>query len=242
MSERKLKYKIRVFCDFDGTIVLQDAGDEFFRKFSTFEPYHTQLVEDKISIREYYDNVCSNIDKTISKVELDNFIETIDLDPYFIKFKEFCKEKDIDLFVISDGFDIYINQVLKKNGIDNLKIFCNLLIEKEEHYQPFFPLASESCNCRSGSCKRNSMLRMLDEDTISVFIGDGLSDYCVVEYADIVFAKKKLAAYCNRKKIPHYNYSNFFDICRLLNNILLKNKMKKRNQAELLRKKAFETE
>lgn len=107
---------------------------------------------------------------------------------------------------------------------------------------PIYPGASESCRCFCASCKRNFVLSNTDEDEIIIFIGDGYSDYCAAEHSDIIFAKKHLAAYCNANKIPHYPFSTFFDVKRLLNDAISKGKLKKRNQAEVKRKNAFEAE
>jgi len=57
-----------------------------------------------------------------------------------------------------------------------------------------------------------------------------------------VFAKKNLAAYCNANKIPHHPFKNFFDVKKILNDLILKKKVKKRNIASIKRKNAFEAE
>ncbi|MDQ1265330.1 MAG: 2-hydroxy-3-keto-5-methylthiopentenyl-phosphate phosphatase, partial [Bacteroidota bacterium] len=75
--------------------------------------------------------------------------------------------------------------------------------------------------------------------TIITFIGDGYSDFCAAEHSDIIFAKKSLAANCNKNKLPHYPYSNFFDVSRIFRDIIPKGKIKARNQARQLRNRAF---
>ena len=234
---------IKVFCDFDGTIALEDVGNEFFKVFGKFEPYNTELVNGSLQIKDYYKKAFSSLKKDLNDEEIIRFIRSQQIDPNVKKFFEFCQQKNIRVYIISDGFDFYIRPLLKLNGFNEIEIFCNSMIRSDDgSFVPVFPLATESCNCFCASCKRNAMLQLAAENTVSVFIGDGNSDYCVAEHSDIIFAKKELAAYCNLKKIPHYPYSNFFDIYRLFNTVILKNKLKKRYQAELLRKKAFEIE
>ncbi len=241
--DKKAKFDISVFCDFDGTVAVNDVGNEFFKRFGEFEPFHTELINGDISIKNYYNKVIESLKIGLTSDEIENFALENAIDPYFLKFFEFCFSKNIDVTIVSDGFDVYIKPILKKNKLENLKIFCNLLFaDVQGRIKPVFPLADESCNCNSASCKRNAMLSCLDENTISVFVGDGFSDYCIAEHADVVFAKKNLAAYCNEKRIPHYPFSNFFDVYRILSNAIVKNKIKKRHQAELLRRKAFITE
>jgi len=243
VRKNKEKPQIKVFCDFDGTIAYDDVGNEFFKEYGKFEPYYTELVNGKINIKEYYYATCKSLKIDLNEEESLQFIRTRQIDPNFKKFYEYCRQNDYQFFIISDGFDFYIRPILELYGINEVEIFCNTIVKGNDgSFLPVFPLASESCNCSCASCKRNAMLNRIDENSLSVFVGDGMSDYCVAEHSDIIFAKKELAAYCNLKKIPHYPYSNFFDIYRLFNSLITKNKINKRYQAELLRKKAFETE
>jgi hypothetical protein len=126
-------------------------------------------------------------------------------------------------------------------GLEHLPVKSNIL-QYGEKVEPIFPGATESCKCFCASCKRNSVINQTNEDEIIVFIGDGYSDFCAAEHSDIIFAKKNLAAYCNENKLPHYPFNTFFDVKRLLSDAIKTHKLKKRNQAEMNRKKAFETE
>jgi 2-hydroxy-3-keto-5-methylthiopentenyl-1-phosphate phosphatase len=169
---------------------------------------------------------------------------TFDIDPYFTTFVRFCLETNIDLTIISDGYIEYIEPILERNSLEDIKVKCNKMVPDPvtNRLIPEFPRASESCNCNSASCKRNAMLEDLPPNTISVYIGDGHSDFCPASHSDIIFAKKHLAAWCNENRIPHYNYSGFFDVLRILKTKIEKKDYKFRRQAELLRKKAFEIE
>ena len=55
-------------------------------------------------------------------------------------------------------------------------------------------------------------------------------------------AKNQLATYCNKNKIPHHPFRSFFDIRRIIEMLIKNKKMKKRNQAFLKYKSAFEAE
>ena len=77
------------------------------------------------------------------------------------------------------------------------------------------------------------------DDEISVFIGDGFSDACVVNYADIVFAKKSLASYCWKNNITYFEYQTFGDIIKKLQNLLVNKTLKHRQAAKLKRREVF---
>lgn len=235
---------ILIFTDFDGTITKRDIGDELFKKFSEFEPHHSQLLSGELSIYDYWHIVCSKISDNIGFEDISSFAVEEEIDHYFLVFAEYCYSVSLPLTIISDGFDAYIKPITQKHGLQNIPLFCNKLIkQKNGKYEPQFPLASESCNCMCASCKRNAILTNTDIDDIIIYIGDGISDRCVAEHSDVVFAKKNLAAYCNEKRIPHYPFKSFFDVIQILKKLLTnKIRLKQRHQAYLLRKNAFETE
>jgi 2-hydroxy-3-keto-5-methylthiopentenyl-1-phosphate phosphatase len=233
---------VSVFVDFDGTITHEDIGDRLFLDFGVFEPHHTRLKNGEISIREYWNTVTATLKPGLTAEDIAAYAAGFQVDAYFKSFAEFCRDNDIKIRIISDGFDAYISAVMMNAGLDWIPVNCNHLDFNEGLIRPVFPLATESCSCMCASCKRNAILKNALPDDIIVFIGDGYSDYCAAEHSDIVFAKKHLAAYCNEHKIPHYPFSSFFDVLRLFKILQSKKKLKHRYQAQLLQKKAFETE
>jgi len=234
--------KLYVFVDFDGTITKKDVGDEIFRVFGELEPLHSKLRSGELKIEDYWKEIFKTLKPGVGKKEIQEFAEEIEVDPYFKKFAEYCLDKGIPLTIVSDGFDVYINTILKRLGLENLPVYCNRALFNGGKPEPFYPYASESCDCLCASCKRNSVISNVPEEAAIAFVGDGYSDYCAAEHSDIIFAKKDLAAYCNENKLPHYPFTSFFDVYRTLKDILPKKGIKKRRQAELLRYKAFEIE
>lgn len=238
-----MKYSgISVFSDFDGTIINRDLGDEVFKHFAVFEPYNSMLKAGEIKIKEYWQTLCRHLPNEINEEKIKLFaLECAEIDSNFKSFVEYCQISGFDFTVVSDGFSVYIDAILKKAGVD-VKYYSNKLIFKENSIEPYFPGATESCTCLCASCKRNSVITNCPPDNIIVFIGDGYSDFCAAEHSDIVFAKGNLAAYCNKNRIPHYPFTNFFDVKRILSNAIQNNKIRPRHQAYLKRKEAFETE
>jgi 2-hydroxy-3-keto-5-methylthiopentenyl-1-phosphate phosphatase len=233
---------ISVYVDFDGTITKKDIGDELFKEFGKFEPFHSQLRKGELDIIDYWYNLCNYL-KVTNIDEIINYAANCEIDLYFKNFADYCKCEGIELFIVSDGFDIYIEPILKKLELSSLKIFCNKMIfNGTQSPKPFFPLANESCKCPVASCKRNAILTSSHTENIIVFVGDGYSDFCAAEHSDVIFAKKELARYCNEQRLPHYPYSGFFDVYRIFRNAVEKGKLKQRNKAVINRKKAFEQE
>ncbi len=236
------KPKVHIFTDFDGTITQVDLGDDLFKQFGAFEPYHEQLLAGELGIAEYWQILARSLPPEVTPDFIRQYAESQHTDAYFRDFYLYCQEEGFELSVVSDGFDLYIKPVLEKLNVENIKIFCNNLIYDGEKYAPHFPRASESCNCLAASCKRNVILSTAEPDAIIVYIGDGYSDFCPAEYADIVFAKKKLAAYCFSNRIPHHSFHTFFEVKQIMRKLVRENRLKPRHQAFLKRKSAFETE
>ena len=230
-----------VFCDFDGTIAHNDIGDAVFRHFGVFEPHHSRLLSGEITVREYYQAaIRSAVDFTAETIA--HVTKDFAIDAYFSKFYQFCLQKNIPLTILSDGFIEYIHPMLEAVGITGANVRSNYLSVQNSGVQPIFPGASESCKCFCASCKRNTMLSSSESDSIFIYIGDGLSDTCAASHADIIFAKYKLAAFCNERRIPHYPFHTFFDIIRIMEKIVDSPRTKVRRQAELQRKKSIEIE
>lgn len=233
--------KVKIFCDFDGTITIKDLGDEIFKVFGKFEPFHSQLINGEINIKQYWNLLVPTLNDT-KETDIETLALESDIDPYFEKFVNMCQKQNYSLSIVSDGFSSYITPIFKKLDFESLPVYCNH-IDFDKSPSPIFSGASESCNCMSASCKRNVIVNNSTEDEIIVYIGDGYSDFCAAEHSDIIFAKKNLAAHCTKNRIPFFNFKTFFDISQIFDKFL-KGKIvfRKRRQAELKRKQAFETE
>lgn len=238
----KKDYPIYIFTDFDGTITNDDIGDEIFKTFGQFEPFNTQLKAGKLNIKDYWVAVCKTLKPNLTEQDIINFALKADVDPWFTKFSDFCQKNNYPLTIISDGFSNYIIPILEKLNLAHIPVFSNYLTFKNNSITPHFPFASESCNCLCASCKRNAMLTQIPIDTVTIFIGDGYSDFCIAQHSDLIFAKNDLARFCVENKIPHHHYKTFFDIIRIIDSVLSKKKLKPRNQAIQLRQKAYEIE
>jgi 2,3-diketo-5-methylthio-1-phosphopentane phosphatase len=235
-------YKLNFFVDFDGTISNEDLGDKVFKVLGKFEPYHSQLINKEINIKEYWHKLCDNLNDGVGLDDIQNIAKQTDYDYYFKDFYDWVKLQNYEIRIVSDGFDIYIDQALKILEINDIEVFSNKFFLQSGSIKPYFYGEQENCFCLCASCKRNVVLNNSEDDDILVYIGDGYSDFCPAEHCDIVFAKKNLAAYCNEKRIPHFPYKNFFDIKKIITDLIIKKKIKKRNFASIKRKNAFESE
>ena len=229
--------------DFDGTVTQQDVGEELFRKFAEEEKVNKiidDLLNDRISSRECWIKLCSAV-PSVNKNEFDDFIVSISLDPTFVTFQDYCKNENIELYILSDGFDYYISKILEKNEINGLTVYSNhleIVDGKLIHGFPYYDEASFS----SANCKRNHIINHSSEEDFTVFIGDGNSDKDSIEYCDFIFAKDDLLKFCEKERITYFPFKNFDDVIKKLDELKGRKRLKKRLRAKLKRQQAYTTE
>jgi 2,3-diketo-5-methylthio-1-phosphopentane phosphatase len=235
--------KLHIFCDFDGTISTVDIGDALFDRFSNREPWLGELMARRLHIREYWIRVAAALYQPLTLDALDAFLREVPIDPGFDDLLAVRREHRLPFTIVSDGLDLYIERYLTLHGIEPLPIFCNrATLTPDGALEIGYPLAWEGCDCFCATCKRNVVLTEADPAAIIVYIGDGVSDFCPAEHADIVFAKKSLAAYCNEHRIPHHPFATLADVARQLRQLIARRRIRPRHQAALRRKQAFEGE
>lgn len=229
--------------DFDGTVTQQDVGEEVFRKFAEEEKVNIiidDLLNDRISSRECWIKLCRAV-PSLNKNEFDDFIVSIPLDHSFVKFKDYCKNENIELYILSDGFDYYIDKIFEKNRINDLTVYSNHLEIVDGKLIPSFPYYDKA-SFSSANCKRNHIMNHSSEEDFTVFIGDGNSDKDSIEYCDFIFAKDDLLKFCEKERITYFPFKNLNDVIKKIEELKNKKKLKKRLQAQLKRQQAYTTE
>jgi len=231
----------KVFVDFDGTITRKDTGDALFTKFGNTETVKKvidDLLNDRISARDCWLKLCKSVEY-IDKQELDEFILQIEIDKSFHEFVNYCEKHGFKLFVLSDGFDYYIDLILKREELDHLKVFSNTLILSENNtLKPAFPYYDSGCTS-SANCKRNHIINNSADDEFTVFIGDGNSDKYTVHFCDFIFAKDDLLKYCEKERITFFPFNDFNDVIERMESLRQRKRLKKRHQAELKRREIY---
>ena len=237
---------ISIFCDFDATVSVLDVGDELFKTFGNWNEHYQDFLEEKYDVKELNRRLCKSLKPELTFEEISEFAVKQEIDAYFAKFIAFCEGNNLNFTIVSDGFDAYINPILQHHRLAHLPKYCNSLVKQSNVFEPKFYNVVIDCQCftqcLTASCKRNVVLNNSSDDDIVVYIGDGHTDFCASEHSDIIFAKSKLAAHCNKNHIPHHYFKTFFDIYRILDNKIKSNELHHRHQAKMKRKSAFEIE
>jgi len=232
--------KVKIFCDFDGTITTKDVGENMFLEFGDSEKAYSIF---KSWVRKEIDSAQEwmallDLVKDLKEDDFNKFLSTIEIRYGFAEFVQFCSENDLEITILSDGMDFYIKKILADNGFAHLKFYANSLVFDENGLKVAFPFTDEECK-ECANCKRNHIIENSSDEDITIYIGDGYSDTCPVQFVDYVFAKKTLLKFCEKERISFYPFKNFKDIIAIISKLLEKNQLKKRHQAELKRKAVY---
>ena len=210
-----------IVSDLDGTITDHDGLYEFIKNYATdgWEDIEQNWADGKISSKECLIEEFKLV-PNISPELINEFIKTIKIDEYFKAFYNFLSEQNIDFYVVSDGVDYFIDKILAQYNLNNLNIISNHGEFKDKIFEWSFPNDSEFCINNAGTCKCKVLKSLHNQYKKICYIGDGVSDYCVADKADILFAKQRLLNYCKEKSISFIEYDNFNDIKNGLMNII----------------------
>jgi 2,3-diketo-5-methylthio-1-phosphopentane phosphatase len=206
--------KVVVLCDFDGTVAQADVGDLLFRRFGGVMARDAAISWERgeISSRECLEQQVAASHCTPD--DLRSFAHTCRLDPYFRDFHDFARRRGIEVVVLSDGLDFYIERMLARNGCGSVEFYANHLRIEARTLRVEFPWYNRRDCTECGCCKTHHLYRYRHQGYFIVYVGNGLSDRCPSENADLVFAKGELLAHCRAKQIQCIEFRNFRDVER----------------------------
>jgi len=206
--------KTIIFSDFDGTFAEKDIGHRIFRHFSGGKnlPLVERWKKGEISSRDCLRGEAAMIHPTLG--ELHDFLSDFRLREGAAEFYGMIKPLGIPFYIVSDGNDLYIDYMLKKYGLDEIKYFSNSCKIENRRMSLDFIYDNNGCE-RCGCCKGARILDLIGNERDRwkvVFIGDGLSDICAVPHADSIYARGDLLKYCREQGVDATEYNDFYEI------------------------------
>ena len=209
-----------IVSDFDGTITLEDSNDRLIKAFGNAEvnQIEADFMVGKVSNRRAFELIFDVMHITADQYK--EFITAdINIDPKFDEFLELVHKRAITLLIVSAGFRQAVEYVLGTQRLENVEVYANDLLG-EPYIKPIFATKNPDCDkpigpC--GNCKREclKMIRQKSGRKI-LYIGDGITDRCVIEEVDILLAKDYLAKYCDEHGLPYVPFSDFADVSKYL--------------------------
>ena len=207
-----------MLCDFDGTIVNIDTALVALNLFADpdwkriEEAFEKGEVSFEDSLRKELGMI--NVPEERILKELDSL--TL-LRPNFARLVEYCRSNQVQLTVVSGGFDFCIRHFLDRD--DWLKI-VHIHAPKSQFtsngYVLNFPelFTQSSVNFKDDLVRREKM-----NGKRVIYVGNGVGDYPAASESDVVFAIKnsRLAELCKARHVPHVEIDDFQPVIDTLN-------------------------
>ena len=200
-----------VFFDFDNTITWDDVLDGIIERFSINQDwvfFEKAWAAGEIGSRECLEAQFRSV--RVTRRALSQYLLTVKLDPSFKKLAGLLKDRGISWVIVSDSFSWIIKKILKNNGLHRVAVYSNEIRFRGDRLIPSFPYSSEDC-ARCAHCKKRHILEHKDKKTI--YIGDGLSDVCPAQQADLVFAKGSLLHHLRKNNRPCVAFKDLGEVC-----------------------------
>ena len=144
-----------------------------------------------------------------SRSDIIRAVNERDIDPAFPAFITKCAARRIPVTVVSDGFDLAIETVLKRHNLD-LPYFANHLEWiGGGRWRLGFPHQNTACRTEAGNCKCRQVAMA---PIRTVVIGDGRSDFCAASNASFVLSKSNLTTHCRQEGLRHRPFGGFDEI------------------------------
>ncbi len=201
-----------VLIDFDGTIARSDVTDQVMWRFARREdwaPLEAAYLDGTIGSRTLLTRQAAVVHGNTDQIAAIGDHE--ELDPHFIPFVEFLRERGIAIEVVSDGFGFFVGPSLERLGLGDLPVFTARTAFPPDGMTVEFPAGHPACRV-CGTCKRERILVHQRAGRFVIFVGDGFSDLYAAGHADLVFAKDHLAELCADRGWPYTRWASFADI------------------------------
>ncbi len=208
-----------IFCDFDGTITLNDNIVAIMKHFNPpgWQPIVEDIVHMRKSIRQGVGEMFALLPSDM-KGDIERYVlETAGIRPGFPELLDLCRQQDIPFYVTSGGIDFFLLPLLAPFDIDPSHIYCNGADFSGPHIRITWPYpCDEHCGTDCGMCKTRVIRSFPSAKAHRILIGDSVTDFEGAKLADTIFARSHLAERCRELGMPFHAYETFYDIIRVL--------------------------
>lgn len=203
-----------IACDFDGTVTRQDTLVLILNRYGSprWREVQRKVVSGELSIREGLALEMGLVQA--SAEELKALLQSqVEMEPTFPSFLNRMRRRGIPVILLTGGFDLCVETVLDKAGLNPLPYLANRLIpfNGTTGWEVEFPFPSTRCQA-CGHCKGDPIRSWNAQGYTTVFAGNGVTDRCSALEATLTFAKAELADWCRGQSIPWLPFSSFDDI------------------------------
>ncbi|CAG7605273.1 2-hydroxy-3-keto-5-methylthiopentenyl-1-phosphatephosphatase [Paenibacillus solanacearum] len=217
-AERMSKQRV-IFCDFDGTITVNDNIVAIMKHFQPpgWDELVQQVISKQISVREGVGRMFALLPASRKQEVIDYAIGNVTIRAGFQELLDYCRRENIIFYVTSGGIDFFVYPVLSAFPIPKDHIYCNGSDFSGSHIRIVWPHAcDEHCHNDCGMCKTAIIRSFPAEAHERILIGDSVTDFEGAKLVDVVFARSHLVQLCEDLKLNYYPFDDFFDVVKRL--------------------------
>jgi len=207
--------KTLVQCDFDGTVIEEDAGFFLLDAFAQgdWRRLLREYKEHRISVGEFNTKAFAMI-KADKPTLLGALEGKVKVRAGFHELVNYCRIRGFRLVIVSNGLDFYIGATLKDLGLENIEVHAAQASFHPEGIKAQYT-GPDGERLEDGA-KEAYIKLFLKLGYRVIYVGNGDSDFAPAEYAHHVFATGELLAYCREKNLNYKPFDNFIDVVREL--------------------------
>ena len=217
---------VSVLVDFDGTISLEDVTDHLLDTYGADRDWRrrdAEYLRDEAGTRELIEWDLSILDA--DEATLRREAERQRLDPGFATLAESVRRHGGAIEVVSDGLGFYVAAAIERLGCADVPVataefrFGRIDGPADDGARPAevdFPFGHPACFV-CGTCKRERVRAHQSAGHLVVFVGDGQSDRYGAHHAEIVFAKRRLAAVRDAEGAPYLPWERLVGVAGWIN-------------------------
>jgi 2-hydroxy-3-keto-5-methylthiopentenyl-1-phosphate phosphatase len=205
-----------ILVDFDGTACPIDVADALLTRFGRpgWEELDVAVERGEKTIRSAIDGQASMLVATRLEM-LEYVLSTCAVAAGFAEFCDWAASRGHEVTVVSDGFGFYVAPLLQAAGLVRLPVITNQLVRRASGWYLRHPKSHPRCiGC--GTCKMLAVTERQRTGDWVAFVGNGPSDRFASFYADVVFARERLAEICLKEGVKFHPWDTFHDVRRML--------------------------
>jgi len=148
----------------------------------------------------------------LSDKEYESLINTIELDDTLKDFLSYLEEAEVEFKFVSAGFDKYIDDILEKEGYENVEVMTNPG-SFEDGIMKMSPDTNSPFYHDLFGIDKGKVMRHLKQGADKVyFAGDTEPDFTAALEADVVFAKGELIPMLEKNNKSYIKFDKYIEI------------------------------
>ena len=204
-----------VFFDFDNTITPFDVLDRIVEQFSPTrewvaleKAWEAGTIGSKTCLAGQLNGL------RVTRPALARFLSSVPVDASFKPLITLLRAHGVEPVIVSDNFLFVVDYVLRHHDIEGLQVYANRVRFVKDRLIPSFPYYDKGCQRGCANCKKRHVTTNRSSARPVMYIGDGRSDLCAAEVADLVFAKGRLRQLLRRAGHPCVGFDNLGTVYR----------------------------